>query len=69
MRFDQLLEKVPEGIADDRVLRINAEFPRLFGYAPDEATGHLLTDLVRPEAVEDQAFSCRSCRCLSPTQY
>jgi len=56
--FDQLLEQVPEGIvlldADDRVLRINAEFTRLFGYTPDEATGHLLNDLVRPEAPEDQ---------------
>ena len=58
--FDQLLEQLPEGIvlldADDRVVRINAEFTRLFGYAPDEAPGHLLSDLVRPEAVEDPAF-------------
>ena len=57
--FDQLLDQVPEGIVlldvDDRVLRINAEFTRLFGYAPDEATGQLLNDLVRPEALEDQA--------------
>jgi PAS domain S-box-containing protein len=57
--FDQLLDQVPEGIvlldADDRVLRINGEFTRLFGYAPNEATGHLLNDLVRPEALEDQA--------------
>lgn len=59
--FDQLFEQAPEGIvlldADDRVVRINGEFTRLFGYAPDEATGHLLSDLVRPEAVEDQASS------------
>jgi PAS domain S-box-containing protein len=58
-RFDQLFQQAPEGIvlldADDRVIRINAEFTRLFGYAPDEATGRLLSDLVRPEAVEDQA--------------
>jgi PAS domain S-box-containing protein len=57
--FDQLFEQAPEGIvlldADDRVVRINDEFTRLFGYAPDEATGHLLNDLVRPEALEDQA--------------
>lgn len=57
--FDQLLEQVPEGIvlldADDRVVRINAEFTRLFGYAPHEATGRLLNDLVRPEALDDQA--------------
>jgi PAS domain S-box-containing protein len=57
--LDQLFEQAPEGIvlldADDRVVRINAEFTRLFGYAPAEATGHLLNDLVCPEAVEDQA--------------
>jgi len=57
--FDQLLEQLPEGIvlldADDRVVRINAEFTRLFGYAPDEAPGHLLSDLVPPEPVEDPA--------------
>jgi PAS domain S-box-containing protein len=59
VRFDQLFEQVPEGVvlldADDRVVCINSEFTRLFGYAPDEATGHLLNDLVRPEGVEDQA--------------
>jgi PAS domain S-box-containing protein len=59
VRFDQLFEQVPEGVvlldADDRVVCINAEFTRLFGYAPGEATGHLLDDLVRPEGVEDQA--------------
>ena len=57
--FDQLFEQAPEGIvlldADDRVVRINAEFTRLFGYAPDEATGHLLNDLVRPEALDAPA--------------
>ena len=57
--FDQVLDQVPEGIVlldvDDRVLRINAEFTRLFGYASNEATGHLLNDLVRPEALDDQA--------------
>jgi PAS domain S-box-containing protein len=57
--FDQLFEQVPEGIvlldADDRVVRINAEFTRLFGYASDEAAGHLLNDLVPPEGGEDQA--------------
>lgn len=59
--FDQLLEQVPEGIvlldADDRVVRINAEFTRLFGYAPNEATGQLLDDLVRPEALDAPASS------------
>ncbi len=56
--FDQILEQLPEGIvlldSHDRVVRINAEFTRLFGYAPGEATGHLLNDLVRHEAAEGQ---------------
>jgi PAS domain S-box-containing protein len=57
--FDQLFDQAPEGIvlldAGDRVVRINAEFTRLFGFAPDEATGRLLDDLVRPEVLEDRA--------------
>ena len=58
-RFDQLFDQIPEGIAlldaDERVVRINGEFTRLFGYAPDEATGHFLNDLVLPEAGDDGA--------------
>jgi PAS domain S-box-containing protein len=57
--FGQLFEQAPEGIvlldADDRVVCINAEFTRLFGYVADEAAGHLLSDLVPPEEGEDQA--------------
>lgn len=58
-RFDQLFDQAPEGIAlldaDDRVVRINGEFTRLFGYRPDEAEGQLLNDLVVPEGVSDGA--------------
>src|SRR4051794_8945778 len=57
--FDQFLEQVPEGVvlldAEDRVVRINAEFTRLFGYASNEATGQSLHDLVRPEALDSPA--------------
>ena len=57
--LDQLFEQAPEGVvlldADDRVVRINGEFTRLFGYAPDEATGHFLNDLVLPEGGDDRA--------------
>jgi PAS domain S-box-containing protein len=40
-QLDELFERAQEGIVlldvEDRVLRINPEFTRIFGYAPDEA--------------------------------
>ena len=67
--FDQLLEQVPEGIvlldADDRVLRINAEFTRLFGYAPDEATGQLLNISFGPRRSRTRPPR-RRCECVPP---
>jgi formate hydrogenlyase transcriptional activator len=44
---------VPEAIVlldtDDRILQVNQEFTRLFGYAQDEACGRLINELVVPE--------------------
>jgi PAS domain S-box-containing protein len=58
-RFDQLFDQAPEAIvlldAEDRVVRINAEFTRLFGYPPEEAVGQALNDLVVPDGVSDGA--------------
>jgi PAS domain S-box-containing protein len=58
-RFDQLFDQAPEGIvlldAEDRVVRINDEFTRLFGYPPAEAVGRALNDLVVPDGVVDGA--------------
>jgi len=49
----QLIEGAPEAIVilnqEWTVERINGEFTRLFGYAPDEACGRLLVDLIVPE--------------------
>src|SRR5665647_77052 len=55
--FDQLVETAPEGIAisdtQGRVLRVNAEFVRMFGYGVDEVVGQCLDDLVAPPARQE----------------
>src|SRR5450830_1440189 len=57
--FDQLVETAPEGIAisdtQGRVLRVNAEFVRMFGYGVDEVVGQYLDDLVAPPALQEEA--------------
>ena len=56
--FDQLVETAPEGIAitgvQGRVLRVNAEFVRMFGYGADEAVGQYIDDLVVPPARQEE---------------
>src|SRR6516225_1221736 len=58
-QLDELFEKAPEGIAlldvEDRVLRINSEFTRIFGYAPEEAIGRAINDLIAPEELRHEA--------------
>jgi formate hydrogenlyase transcriptional activator len=57
--FDELFARVPEAIVlldvDDRVVRVNGEFSRIFGYSPDEAVGRLLVDLIVPEELRGEA--------------
>jgi len=57
--FDRLVETAPEGIAisdtQGRVLRVNAEFVRMFGYGVDEVVGQFLDDLVAPPARREEA--------------
>lgn len=58
-----LFEQTPEAVAvlslDDRVLRINREFTRLFGYEPEEALDRTMNDLIVPEELweSSQAFT------------
>jgi formate hydrogenlyase transcriptional activator len=51
--LDGLFARVPEAIVlldpDDRVLQVNPEFTRVFGYAQEEACGCLISELVVPE--------------------
>ena len=50
--FEQIIENAPEAISivdqELRVLRINAEFTRLFGFTADEAAGKQLDRLIVP---------------------
>jgi PAS domain S-box-containing protein len=58
-RLDELFEQAPEGVAvlstDDRILRINHEFTRMFGYAPDEALQRSMNDLIVPDALAESS--------------
>ncbi|MEW6261570.1 MAG: PAS domain S-box protein [Thermodesulfobacteriota bacterium] len=51
--LEDLIQGAPEAIvllsSDDQVKRVNREFTRLFGYAPEEALGRKLIDLIVPE--------------------
>ena len=50
--LEQLFTSAPEAIAvldgDLRVLRVNAEFSRLFGHSADDVAGRLLDELLEP---------------------
>ena len=58
--LEELFESAPEAIVladnESRVLRINSEFTRLFGYTPEEAKGCLLDDLLAPESLKAEAL-------------
>src|ERR1700680_4080440 len=59
--LDELFEQAPEAItlvnAGNRVVRVNREFTRLFGYAPEETLGHGLIELIVPETARGKADS------------
>jgi PAS domain S-box-containing protein len=58
--LDQLFENAPEGIVlldtDDRVLRINGEFTRMFGYTSQEAVSRPINELVVPDDRLDEGW-------------
>jgi len=60
--LDELFATVPEAIVlldtDDRVLRVNPEFTRIFGYAEEEALGRPINELVVPEELWAEAEEC-----------
>jgi PAS domain S-box-containing protein len=57
--FEQLFESAPEGIvvvdADDRVLRANGEFCRMFGYTHPEILGRFINELIAPPPFATEA--------------
>ena len=58
---EQLIDIAPEAIAildlDDRIIRINEEFCRLFQYTQEECIGRLVDDLIVPEALKAESLS------------
>jgi PAS domain S-box-containing protein len=57
--IDELFEQTPQALvltnADNRVVRINREFTRVFGYSSQEAVGCLVRELIVPEELWDEA--------------
>ena len=63
--LEQLFEGAPEAIVladnDSRVIRVNAECVRMFGYSAEESRGKLLDELLPPtELFEEAAAATRS---------
>jgi PAS domain S-box-containing protein len=61
--LDELFEQAPEAVAlmttDDRVVRVNREFTRVFGYTPQEVLGRRLDELIAVDVsrVEGQKYA------------
>jgi two-component system cell cycle sensor histidine kinase/response regulator CckA len=57
--WEQLVECAPEAITildtDYRIIRINNEFTRMFGYTTDEAVGRIVGDLIVPPELRTQS--------------
>ena len=58
--FQELFENAPVAIVvldeNDRVLRINSEFTRIFGYGADEVLGRRINDLIVPPELRDEGL-------------
>jgi PAS domain S-box-containing protein len=56
--LDDLFEQAPQAVAlmngDNRVVRVNREFTRIFGYTPQETLGRRLSDLIVPTEFRDE---------------
>lgn len=61
VHLHKLFEEAPEGIVlvdeNDRVLRVNSEFERMFGYARSEVMGRAVNELIVPEGRHEEAIS------------
>lgn len=59
--FEQLFEASPEAIVvldgEDRVVRVNREFERLFGYPLSEAQGRTINELIVPVEHQESAMA------------
>jgi PAS domain S-box-containing protein len=61
--FEKLFELAPEAIVlrdvDNRVLRANREFSKLFGFTVEEALGRNISDLIVPDGAWDESEKLR----------
>ena len=59
--LEQLYESAQEAIVlmdiEGKIIRVNSEFTRLFGYSMDESVGNAIDDLVVPEKHRDEGLS------------
>ncbi len=57
---EELIANAPEAIVildnSDRVIRINREFTRVFGYTQEEAVGRQVNDLIVPDELADEGL-------------
>jgi PAS domain S-box-containing protein len=62
--FSHLFDGLPEAIAivdkDDKVVRINSHFTKLFEYTPKEAAGRKIEDLIVPHEFAEEAADISS---------
>jgi PAS domain S-box-containing protein len=60
--LDKLFTRSPQPVvvmdADGRLLRVNPEFTRVFGYSPQEAVNHRLSELIAPPELRQEAHTC-----------
>ncbi|MCP2606550.1 ATP-binding protein [Candidatus Aminicenantes bacterium AC-708-I09] len=58
--LDQLFESAQEAVVmtdnSGRIIRINKEFTKMFGYSEEEALGNFIDDLVAPENLREEAL-------------
>jgi PAS domain S-box-containing protein len=58
--LDELFEQTPQAVAlmngDRRLVRVNREFTRIFGYTPQETVGRRLSELIVPGESQDEGF-------------
>jgi diguanylate cyclase (GGDEF)-like protein/PAS domain S-box-containing protein len=62
--FEQLFNAAPEAIVvldrEDRVVRANPEFERMFGYTMEESRGRTINELIVPEEYRNSAYGLTS---------
>lgn len=58
--FQELFESAPVAVVildeNDKVLRINSEFTRIFGYGTDEVLGRRINDLIVPDELRQEGL-------------